>query len=251
VDQYRYRREQEDSPVGSLIGWGAVGGAGKGYAESGAEAQRQVGQEKHDSRQVQLQRQRDAAALERQTTADTAASKRQKEEWGEEGYRAAFEHVKAGIETTAASEKHTRDLEIERMRQTESTRRTRITEGESQFEWESTEEESVSDPFTGVTTTKPAERSVRDSSGTYIETGSKYGTIFVPATLQPPRDQAVEAGRRAIPWLISAPNRDLQNSRKFTFLQTYGYLPPEYFSAYDTRSSKILQSETERQPANQ
>jgi hypothetical protein len=239
--------------MGSLVAWGALGGAGKGLTAVGVEAQRQVGQEKHDARQVQLQRQRDAAALKRQQTADSAAAARMKEEWAPGGYREQQEKVRAGIAESAAEKKQRHEFALEEMRQKEATGRTRITEGESEFEWFETEAETTFDPFQNKYTTKEAERSVRDVSGTYIETGSAQGTVFVPSTMEKPTAEKVKAGLNPsiVNWLITAPNRELQSERKFKYLSLYGFLPPQYFAAYDPRTTRTQETTTTTQPANQ
>lgn len=243
--------------MGSLVAWGAVGGAGKGLSAAGQEAQRQVGQEKHDTRQVQLQRQRDNAALERQDAADRAASDRMKSEWGEDGYRAEFEKVKAGIATTTREDTQRHDFQIEELKQREATNRSRITSGAQEYEWEHTDAETTFDPFQNKYTTTEASHKVTDSSGTYDQTGTKHGVIFVHADMEPPDAKKIAAGFALMaktPWLLTAGNdRALQNERRFKFLYSYGFLPAEYFAAYDPRGRQELARTTESttKPANQ
>lgn len=243
--------------MGSLIAWGAVGGAGKGLSAVGKEAQSQVGQEKHDARQVQLQRQRDAAAQERQTTADTAASDRMKAEWGEEGFRHKFAEMQAGIATTKQEDEQRHDFQIEELKQKEATNRALITSGETEYQWEHTEAETVFDPFQNKYTTTEASHKVTDSSGTYDQTGSKHGVIFVHAQMEPPSADKIAAGfelMQKTKWLLTAGNdRALQNERRFKFLYSYGFLPAEYFAAYDPRGRQEISkaSVSTTKPANQ
>lgn len=242
--------------MGSLVAWGALGGAGKGLSAAGKEAQVQVGQEKHDTRQVQLQRQRDNAAQERQESADRAASERMKDEWSPGGYREQFEKVKEGIATTSREDTQRHDIQIEELKQQEQTNRTRITAGEAEYSWEHTEAETTFDPFQNKYTTTEAAHSVTDSSGTYDQTGSKHGVIFVHSQMDPPTDKQIAAGFELMektPWLLTAKNRELQNERRFKFLRSYGFLPPEYFAAYDPRGRQELArtTDTTTKPANQ
>ncbi len=243
--------------MGSLVAWGAVGGAGKGLTAAGQEAQRQVGQEKHDSRQVQLQRQRDNAALKRQQTADTAASNRMKEEWAPGGYREQQERVKAGIATTAREDEQIHQSALELMKQQEQTARTRITAGESEFEWTETEADEVRDPFTGAITKTEAGTFVKDFGARYKQEGSNRGTIYLPqgAGHIAPKQEEIEAGftKKQMDFLLSAPNKEVQLSRKYLYLGLFKFLPAQYFDKYDPVRGRRRTEETTTtiQPANQ
>lgn len=244
--------------MGSLIAWGAVGGAGKGLTAAGQEAQRQVGQEKHDSRQVQLQRQRDNAALERQQTADKAASDRMKQEWAPGGFREQQERVKAGIATTTREDEQRHAMALEQMKQREQTGRTRITAGESEFSWTETEADETRDPFTGAVTKTEAGTYVQDFGGKYKQTGSVHGPIFIPegegTSLPDKRDIETGMSKIQLDFLLSAPDRDAQLSRKYLYLKQFKFLPAEYFETYDPlrgRTRRLEERTTTITPANQ
>lgn len=244
--------------MGSLVAWGALGGAGKGLSAAGEEAQRQVGQEKHDTRQVQLQRQRDNAALDRQDQADRSAKERLQAEWGEGGFRERMETVKAGIATTTREDEQQHTTALELMKQKEQTARTRITAGESEFEWTETDASETRDPFTGAVETIEAGTYVRDFGGKYKQTGSPQGPIFIPegeGTI-PPDSRDIETGmsRIQLEFLLTAPDRETQLSRKYLYLKQFKFLPAQYFDTYDPmrgQAGRTRETTTTTQPANQ
>jgi len=245
--------------VGSLIAWGAVGGIGEGIVEMSKQEQQLKLDEKKTARDIQLQRMRDKEAMGRQRTADAAATKRAEAEWGPEGYRQTMERVKATTAETAAQSQHGRNLEIEEMRQKAQTAREqmRITENTPEFSREVVEETDRYDPMTGTTTHTPRQEIMYDLGGSYVETATgvkEAGQVWVPQKLAPPSNELVKAGMdpNVINWLISAPSREIRESRKFTFLQTYGFLPQQYFSAYDPRSTRVTErgATTQTTPAN-
>ncbi len=231
--------------MGSLKLYGAVAGLGKGLGEMGKREHELKVEGERTARDIQLQRMRDKSALERQREADTAATAREEARYGPGGYEEAGARVQAELEEELRTSQHLRDVEIERMRQEAQTRREqmRITENTPEFTWEEIPESSRFDPMSGQTITQPRQVTVRDAGGTYIETGSTEGQIFVPSTLMPPPPDQIKRGMEPsiVNWLISAPDRETRENRKYQYLRLYGFLPSQYFSAYDPRRTRTVE----------
>ena len=220
--------------MGSLIAWGAVGGAGKGLTAVGAEKQRQLGEEKRDARQVQLQRQRDSAAMERQREADRAASARAEQEWGPGGYREHFETIKADIEETAAGKKHQYALELEEARQRGemAMEQHRLTEKEPRFESTHVPAETRMDMATQQWITTKAEDFVTDKISQLTFT-ARPGGIFVVRDHETPTRRKIEAGMKAYDaGMLEGDTQKQRNDRYWLFLNSWGFIPGEYFSQH-------------------
>lgn len=235
--------------MGSLIGWGAVGGAGKGLTAVGAEKQRQLGEEKRDARQVQLQRQRDAAAMERQREADRAAAARAEKEWGEGGYREHFETIKADIAETAAGKQQFRELDLieARKRAELSIERMRITEKEPRFAQEFQKAETTYDPGKQTWVTTPERNIVTDKISNLTFT-HRTGSVFTPLNWETPSSTKIKEGMKAYREhkMLEGETPKQRNDRYWTFLDVFGFIPGEYFSEH-SRAGLLTRTEEQAQ----
>ena len=245
--------------MGSLAAAYTIKGFGKGlqaeHEEKTAAATAETAEVKRTAREVQLQRMRDNSAQERQRLADQEAAKREQDRYGPGGYAAqAAEHA-AGLGETAAQSQQERNIEIETMRQEAATARERmkIDEKNPRFDFTQTKASQGFDPATGnITTTKAA--TVVTDKATNV-TYQQIGTAFVPQGWDPPNQQKMSAGMKAAEaWLLNPKFAKNQMENSLKFLQTFGFLPVEYFSkfgGFDPNKRSITKgTDTTVAPAN-
>ena len=188
-----------------------------------------------DARTMQLDRQRNQAATERQNNADKAASQRLKEQYGPGGYAAQAAEVATKAAGAAAGVKNIHEVQLEEMRQKGATAREtmKITEADDPFEFKITKASSTIDPVTGQIVNTPAQNQVTDK--TTNVTYSQVGLAFVPEGWAPPGDAKINSGQKLVAWLLKSPNKEKARENSLTFLRSFGYLPAEYFSKFSGR----------------
>lgn len=220
--------------MGSLKTYGAIGGIGKGLNIEATRRHESAEAEKKDARDVQLARQRDKAAQERQTARDKEEAQREKDRYGPGGYAETAATHAAEIAETTAGKKRLHEVQLEEMRQKgASARQTqKITETDDPFDFQVTKASTTISP-NGDIVNVPAQNQVTDK--TTNVTYTQVGLAFIPEGWDPPTKSKLEAGQKAMAWLLKSPDRNKARENSLTFLQSFGYLPAQYFSKFSAR----------------
>lgn len=218
--------------MGKLKLYGAIGGIGKGLNKEAEMRFASEEAEAKDARIVQLERQRNKAAQERQDKANKATAQREKDRYGPGGYAEVAAKHAGEIKSSEAVLDRQHQTLIEQMRQKGETSRAtaRITQKDKAFEYDKTPSSSYFDAKIGETVVTSAQNRITDKATkiTYLQDGLK----FIPEGMTPPSEGDVKAGQALIPWLLSGKNLEQGREYSLVFLEAYHYLPPQYFSKY-------------------
>lgn len=238
--------------MGKLALYGALGGIGKGLNIEATRRAEAEAAEKKDSRYIQLERQRNRAADERQDKSDRETANREKARYGPGGYAEVAAKHAQGIATTKETSRQAHEIQIEEMRQAGEVAKSaqRITEKEKPFIYNDVAASTVA-TAEGLKST-PARTTVTDRATNVTYT--QVGLAFVPEGWESPTKAVIQDSEKLIPWLLESRDMDTARRNSLMFLRLYEYLPAEYFSKFGGRGpvTKITEkgSTTTKTPFN-
>ena len=255
--------------MGRLATYGAIGGLGKGLEQQYLlDREKEVGAEK-TAREYQLQRLRNKGTMDRQRQSDTAMSSRATET---ERVNKATASVLADVNKKSATQKQAHELSVEKLRQTEQTKRDslRKLENNPDIEVKYTKASQYFDQEKNAYVNTPEGAFITDR----LITGKTYrqaGSIYVPVggkddkgkALPDPTSETIEIANSArtgktmsaVQHLVGATSLKEARKRQRHFEDEYGFLPDQFFSTYVDmfgRNKNITEknSVTETSPAN-
>jgi len=241
--------------VGSLALYGAIGGIGKGLEQEYLLDRATTESEAKDARTFQLERMRQQSAMARQKERQGAEATRLESQYGPGGYSEQAAVKKEERDVLSAGVQDLHEIQLEEMRQKGQTSRSRlsITENREPFDFNVTKRSETWNPATNETTITPAQSTVTDkiTNVTYVQEGLAY----IPQGWDSPSKSKLEAGQKALTWLLQSPDREKARENSLIYLRTFGYLPAEYFNKYGgggDRLKKVTErgSESTITPAN-